>query len=515
MGIQVNDRGMNVMTDQFRNTIEHTSRIVLLCAQGGEDDARLIAGISEALANLPNKRVEPSIVSLLTGDANTVREKAHSVEVLPSFEAHCSRGPVADLDAEVDRIVREYPDTNWWSVAAGERNIVDSSFLVGGLGNRLETKQYVEELIVNLVTYFESVFKSANWDTAVCPESDSLISHVFYQVARHFGIRVTVLTPNAWIREDGKPGFFIGRNPFLMSDSMEENYKSLQSRTLTEEEQSRVNRFKGAVAGFDVQKTFLETTKKPFVVPAVSPNWKRSIKYLKANAQRNKHVEYYKIDPISKLAANLRRAWRRRWVERHMGSKTPDFPKRSVFYAMQYQPEQSTLVGGIFYANQIATIENIAKCLPLGYTLIVKEHPRGRGARPIWQYKHLASIPNIEFCDADSKEILKRCDAVVTITSTIGLEAIALDKPAVVLGDCYFEFPEFVYKSNSWVELAEVFKKILVHSHYENLPNRHLQIDRFFLAYLLARIPVQLCESSGPEIAEAIYSSINKNKKDQ
>ena len=178
---------------------------------------------------------------------------------------------------------------------------------------------------------------------------------------------------------------------------------------------------------------------------------------------------------------------------------------------MQYQPEQTTLIGGNFFANQVATIENIAKCLPLGYRLIVKEHPRGRGARPAWQYLHLAHYPNIQFCDADSKEILKRCEAVVTITGTIGLEAMALDKPVVVLGNVYYDFSEVVYKAHSWPDLGQTLRRILIDREYEMNARRHELIDRFFLSYLLARVPVHLAKGSARAIAEAVCGELSIN----
>ena len=46
---------------------------------------------------------------------------------------------------------------------------------------------------------------------------------------------------------------------------------------------------------------------------------------------------------------------------------------------MHFQPESSTSVNAMFYANQVETIQNLAFSLPLGTELYVKDHPNGIG----------------------------------------------------------------------------------------------------------------------------------------
>jgi Capsule polysaccharide biosynthesis protein len=485
-----------------------SAHILLLCAQGGAPEAELNVSIGAALRRLNTERVAVSIASLRDQDAALMQEMAPAMNILEAFEGFRRRTRIDNMEAEVARLARDYKGVNWWLVAAGERSFIDASLLVGGLGQRVETQEYVEALLVYLVCYFEAIFAAQNFTAIMCPEADSLIQYVLFHVARHRGVRVLAMTPNAWIREDGLPGFFFCRDEFLHSDRMEETYRQLGARAITAEESSRVQRFRNTVVGFDVRSEYRALTKSNFVVSALSPMLKRLPAYLWDNAARDTDVEYFKIDVVAKAKANLLRSWRR-WRAKHlMGSMSPDIPPRSVFYGMQYQPEQSTLVGGNFFANQVATIENIAKCLPLGYTLIVKEHPRGRGARPAWQYRHLAHFPNVQFCDADSKEILKRTEASVTIAGTIGLEAIAMDKPSVVLGDVYFDFADFVYRAQSWPDLARILRRILIEREYEKIQNRNELIDRFFLAYLIARIPVLLSKDSDDAIAEAVFAEL-------
>lgn len=483
--------------------------ILVLCPQGGEPEAEFNASIGGALADAATSGGDVSLVSLRLVDAVTVRRLAPKIKVLQSFEEFRDRSSGCDVAAEALRIAKDYPTVNWWEIVAAERSFIDSSFLVGGLGHRVESRDYVESLVVDLVRFFEGIFKGGKFNAVICPVADSLIIHVFYQVARQFGAQILALSPNAWIREEGKPGFYIAYDEYMHCRPMEAMYRELGSRGLTDAERERSKRYQRIVTDFDIVKVFQTIMKRPFVVPALSPNLKRLRAYLTENANRRKSVEYYKIDALAKAKANLLRALRR-WRARNMvGIKTLDIPPRSVFYPMQYQPEQSTLVGGIYFSNQVAVIENIAKALPFGCTLIVKEHPRGRGARPVWQYEHLAHFPNIKFVDANSKEILKRCDAVITVTSTVGLEAMALDRPVVLLGRCYYDFADFVYRPASWPELAETLRRILIYREYEQDGERQNDVDRFFLAYLSARVPAQLNKDSGPAVAVGVNAELH------
>jgi len=484
------------------------TRLLILCPQGGRPEAEFNAAMADAIQKRGSGQVAVSVACLRKVDGETIRKMAPSVRVLGSFEEFRDASDRIDIKSEALRLARDYPSVNWWSIAIAERHIVDASFLLGGAGHSPESQEFVEALVVDSVRYFEDIFRSGQFSAVVAGVADTLIIHVFYQVARRFGVRALALSPNAWIREDGKPGLYIGRDEYLHSDRMEALYSKLSRRSLTDAERQRVEAYKRAVSEFNMAQTYTTIMKRPFVVSALSPNVKRLWRYLRDNAARRKEIEYYKIDVSEKTRANVLRIWRR-WRSKHMlGATSLDIPQPCVFFPMQYQPEQTTLVGGLYFANQVSVIENIAKALPFGHTLVIKEHPRGRGARPVWQYRHLQGFPNIRFCDAGAKEIMQQSGAVITITSTVGLEAMAMDKPIIVLGDVYYDFAEAVYKPKSWSELAQTLRRILIDREYEKNTQRHAVIDRFFLAYLMARVPGLLTKEGAPAIAEAVCNEL-------
>ena len=80
---------------------------------------------------------------------------------------------------------------------------------------------------------------------------------------------------------------------------------------------------------------------------------------------------------------------------RVLDKKTP-----FVYYPLHSEPERALSIAAPFFTNQIDVITNIAKSLPVGYKLFVKEHPsmtlkRGTG-RKLSFYKDLLKLPNVK-----------------------------------------------------------------------------------------------------------------------
>jgi len=391
---------------------------------------------------------------------------------------------------EVDRLRNEYREVNWSAVLASERVFTDYSLLLGSAGQRSEPPEYVMRLLVNIVTFLEYLFNDQGVQAVVCQTADTLFSHVVFQVAQHLGVKVFAITP-AWLLERGAEGGYFSNNEFMESERMIAEYHRTLERDLSEAEISRVDAFAQSVKAFQNKTPFTQKNRERNAgFSALSPNVYGLFSYLARNSRRDPEVEYIKIAPVQKAKANLLRVWRKFSARNMFGPRDAQgIPAHSIFFAFQYQPEQSTLSQGIFYANQIALAENISKSLPLGYTLIVKEHPWGRGARPAWQYRHLAGLYNVRFCDAPSKEIINRVEAVIAISGTVGFEGVALDKPTVILGRSFFTHCGLFYRVGSVQELPAVLRKILVDRDFDKIPDRKGHLNRFLLSYLNSLVP--------------------------
>jgi hypothetical protein len=113
-----------------------------------------------------------------------------------------------------------------------------------------------------------------------------------------------------------------------------------------------------------------------------------------------------------------------------------------IFFPLHLEPERTLLIDAPFFTNQLEVIYNIAKSLPIGYKLYVKEHSAmiTRGWRSIDYYKELSKIPNVVLIHPSipPDEILQKCSLVITITGTAGLDAAFYGKPSIVFGNLLY-----------------------------------------------------------------------------
>jgi len=132
-----------------------------------------------------------------------------------------------------------------------------------------------------------------------------------------------------------------------------------------------------------------------------------------------------------------------------------------VLYPLHQEPEATLNYMSEFMANQVATIENILKCLGPHQTLVVKEHPVDKGAllRPKFRdlrerHSSLAFLP----AEVHSREVLARCERVVTLTSSVGWEAACLGKSVCVIGEIFWDSVPGVRRIGSWAELRAAMR---------------------------------------------------------
>ncbi len=134
-----------------------------------------------------------------------------------------------------------------------------------------------------------------------------------------------------------------------------------------------------------------------------------------------------------------------------------------VVYPLHFYPEASTSIMAKYYdGNEINLIKNLAFSLPENCILVVKEHKSNVGNNSLRFYKKIKQLPNVVLLDPyyNLKDNLENFDAVVTLTSTVGFEALTKKVPVYVLGEVFFQNYPGCEKVNSYFELEEKVKSL-------------------------------------------------------
>lgn len=87
------------------------------------------------------------------------------------------------------------------------------------------------------------------------------------------------------------------------------------------------------------------------------------------------------------------------------------------------------------------------------------------GYRTRSYYKELIKIPNVRLISPmrNGHDLVQKAKLVVTLTGTVGWEAIMFKKPVITLGDVYYNDLSFVRRCKSFEDLPYIVKDQLDH----------------------------------------------------
>jgi len=109
---------------------------------------------------------------------------------------------------------------------------------------------------------------------------------------------------------------------------------------------------------------------------------------------------------------------------------------------MHFHPESSTSIVAGSYLDEYEVIRNIAFSLPEGVRLYVKDHISAWGYPSLDFYRRIKRLPNVRLLDpnAPTKQLIKASEGVITLTSTVGYEALLLNTRVYLYGRVFYEF---------------------------------------------------------------------------
>ena len=282
-------------------------------------------------------------------------------------------------------------------------------------------------------------------------------SYVLYLVFKKFGVEICCIVHGQF------PGkIAISNNEQLIWNGVEEELIKISEIGPSKEEINKAQKFLVDYrSNLPVPSRFTKGS-----IPSLKYiDFKLFIKWVKASLGSKPNSNIFYKSPFRLLSLKLMRIFRSLLSRRIFDRLSENDPQDYVFFPLHFQPEMTTLVCAPFCINQVAVIEDIAKSLPAGTELIVKEHHGSVGRRRIIDYLDIKKNWNVRLVGPheDTMNIIKNSKAVVTINSTVGLQGLLLGKPVVTLARVGYDASPAITRAHNIPrkDLSNVLKKAM------------------------------------------------------
>jgi len=299
---------------------------------------------------------------------------------------------------------------------------------------------------------FEKILDEVKPDFLIMGITTLHHNHLFYKICQARGVKILML------RQSYLRGRYIIASDIHLVDHAEYNEK--HNFGSMSEIQNYVKKYDATTELVSYANDFQSSKIKHF---------QSVLNYLFSdNSNLKTHFTYYgrtkfavlRITLINEIKKKYRQYFINKNLIRNLENKKP-----FIYFPLQLDQERATLIAAPLFTNQIEVITNIAKSLPNGYNLYVKEHPMMtiRGWRSISDYKQIMSLQNVTLIHPSVKSdyVIKKSSLVVGINTTSTLEAGYYNKPSITLSDQDFSYLPFVYKLKTLHDLPDAIKTSL------------------------------------------------------
>ena len=373
--------------------------------------------------------------------------------------------------------------------------------------------------------FFEKILDEVKPNFLVIKFTDSHQSHLLHKLSKAKGIKTLMLGPTR----------------FGYRYTIYDEYEKIDDLNPEKENKQRSEKeLQNYLEKYNLTKASAPIIQKSATLPQRTKKYFNTLALLGSDDVKSYYAHYGKtrFKAITQFIF-LKRWYRRSFIEKNF-QKEIQKNTPFIYFPLHVDPERQTLIVAPFYTNQIELITNIAKSLPVGYKLFVKEHSAQKisGWREISYYKKILNLANVELLhpSLNSQELIKKCSLVITISGSTGLEATFFNKPVIVFSDIGYSYLPSVYRIKNMEELPEAIKtqlkkqvdfsalneyvNLVERNSFElNLPKLYLDFQEYFLnEYSTARskMPISkvnlFLENHKSEFEKLAYEHIKKIK---
>ena len=215
---------------------------------------------------------------------------------------------------------------------------------------------------------------------------------------------------------------------------------------------------------------------------------------------------------VNLFARNIRRRLRARTVGKMYDA--PVTGEEFLFYPLHFHPESSTSILSGTYLDEYEVIRNIAFSLPEGLRLYVKDHLSAWAYPSLSFYRRIRRLPNVRLLapDAATKRLIKLSRGVITLTSTVGYEALLLHRPVFLFGTVFYDFHAGVTKIENPSKLRRLLQdKLDQPSEWDERYNEDF-VSAYYLATYPGRLDMMLAGKPADRMAKHVYGELTRNE---
>lgn len=378
---------------------------------------------------------------------------SRAIDLYTLFQDYLGRQvpPRAELFERAQRLEQRF-DIRMVDIIAADRHL-GRGFVKGANYPRsaLSQKATYERsvfLVSQFLEFFEALYRQLT-PAAVVSGAGSAPSKASAVVCRYLGVQQRSLNSSRF--EDW---YYWASDEYLTMPGLRDSYDSLQGKNLKED--SATGQSKGSRL---VSIKYRSYGNLGNTLVRLRRIWVNAAKT--SLGSRRRPGSYYLWD----TTRTVLRTWRE---FRTLGQRpfTPLEQLRGrdfVFFPLHIEPESSMTVLAPESGTQQGCVDALARSLPAGWLVVVKEHPVGVGIRPRGFYDRLAAYPNVVLVhpDLSATGLVQLARAVGTITGSVGFEAAVAGVPVLSFGrHNLYNLLDHVFTVRSWEELARAIKHI-------------------------------------------------------
>lgn len=313
-----------------------------------------------------------------------------------------------------------------------------------------------------LLRYWLGALDALQPDLIVFSISPHIVfDYVLLALARHRGI------PTVMFERLGLPGWVFPMNDFMQGsaqlrsalehapeasiDQLPEAFKkwlldsAAGQAAVPANFQKKLTRYKlgGGTKMPSLSRALVHELKRAIVL------WRRNgLKPAPNSYLRSQRFPHGRCGPLETFASRLSGVFtKRRLMRFHDALVRDEVADPYVLLALHYQPERATVPMGGQFGDQTLIVDLLAKSLPPGWKLLVKEHPwqlqsfgRGEVQRSKAFYADIAATPNVVLLPrhAATAALVRGARAVATVTGSVGWDALCSGIPVLLFGAAWY-----------------------------------------------------------------------------